>query len=130
MRSVSSRPTIICPRCQSYRTVKVKPVLWRDRLREWFRTDYVAGDRQAGSYACGSCAFKFEVHSAEEHCRAHPPDFHRCRSCDQTTVELVETNHRYSQWQPPDEVVDLYRCTHCSTNIHLIVQEDPSTLYG
>jgi hypothetical protein len=80
-------------------------------------------------YACASCAFELAARSCEEHFRAHPPDLRRCRSCDRVTIQLAERNHRYSQWQPPGEVVDLYRYPHCGVDALLTVREDPSVMY-
>jgi hypothetical protein len=127
-RSLSSRPIIVCPQCRSYRAGRVEPVSWPDRLRQWYRIQ--PRDRLAGWFTCGACGFAFEVRNSVEHCRTHPPDgLRRCRACDRTTLQLVARNHRYSEWQSPEEIADLYRCTNCGKDTIVIVQDDPLTLY-
>src|SRR5262245_49651014 len=100
---MSSSPLIVCQKCRSYRV----------------RQEGEAGGRRfrlqhnEGKYLCDVCGCEFEVADAKAYCRQNPADIHRCLTCDQVAVELIERDHRYHPDQPADETTDLYRCSLC-----------------
>jgi DNA-directed RNA polymerase subunit RPC12/RpoP len=108
---MSSEYIIVCKTCASYRTKRVAAVQPRTTR-----------------YHCECCGDEFDVNDPAAHVKQYPPKMNRCMKCDEESVELLERNHRYDR-QPTREVVDLYRCSRCGQEIHVIVQEDPGVLY-
>jgi DNA-directed RNA polymerase subunit RPC12/RpoP len=108
---VSSGYFIVCRTCGSYHTERIA----------WPKPDL-------SRYHCSRCGDEFDVSDDAAYAKQHPPNFRRCPTCDKEGVELAERNHRYPN-QPQDEVVDLYRCSHCGHKIQMIVQGSAHVLY-